>query len=82
MVFALIPMFVLSGLGGAWVPLEIMPDGFQQIARVTPLAFVVEGFQDIIIRDLGLEAVLLNITVLIAYSLVFFAIAAWRFRYE
>ena len=81
-VFAMIPMFVLSGLGGAWVPLEIMPDGFQQIARVTPLAFVVEGFQDIIIRDLGLEAVLLNIAVLLAYSLVFFALAAWRFRYE
>lgn len=81
-VFAMIPMFVLSGLGGAWVPMEIMPEGFQQFARLTPLAFVVEGFQDIIIRDLGIESVILNLVVLIAYALVFFAIAAWIFRYE
>jgi ABC-type multidrug transport system permease subunit len=81
-VFAMIPMFVLSGLGGAWVPMELTPEGFQQIARFTPLAFVMDGFQDIIIRGLGLEAVVLNIVILLAYSLVFFAIGAWRFRYE
>ncbi len=81
-VFAMIPMFVLSGLGGAWVPLQIMPEGFQQFARLTPLAFVVEGFQDILIRDLGLEAVILNIAALLAFAFVVFALAAWRFRYE
>ncbi|MGD2077468.1 MAG: ABC transporter permease, partial [Chloroflexota bacterium] len=40
MIMALIPMFILAGLGGAWVPLEIMPEGFQQFARLTPLAWV------------------------------------------
>ncbi|MGB3715292.1 MAG: ABC transporter permease [Candidatus Promineifilaceae bacterium] len=81
-VFAMIPMFVLSALGGAWVPMELTPEGFQQVARLTPLAFVMDGFQDIIIRDLGLEALVLNIVILLAYALVFFAIGAWRFRYE
>lgn len=81
-VFAMIPMFVLAGLGGAWVPMEIMPEGFQQFARLTPLAFVMDGFQDILIRDQGLEAVILNVVVLLAFAVVLFAFAAWRFKYE
>jgi len=82
LVFAMIPMFVLSGLGGAWVPMEIMPEGFRQFARLTPLAFVMDGFQDILIRDQGLEAVILNVVVLLAFAVVLFAFAAWRFKYE
>ena len=39
-VFSLIPMFILSGFGGAWVPLEVMPEAFGQFARLTPLAWV------------------------------------------
>ncbi len=81
-VFAMIPMFVLSGFGGAWVPLEITPEAFQQIARLTPLAFVVDGFQDIIIRGLGFQEVLLNILILLLYAVILFIFAAWRFRYE
>lgn len=81
-VFALIPMFVLAALGGAWAPLEITPIGFQRIARITPIAWVMEGFQDIVIRGQGLEAVWVAAVVLTAYALVLFAIAVWRFRYE
>lgn len=81
-VFALIPMFVLAALGGAWAPLEITPIGFQRIARLTPIAWVMEGFQDIVIRGQGLEGVWVAAAVLTAYALVLFAIAVWRFRYE
>ena len=81
-VFALIPMFVLAALGGAWVPLEFTPEGFQQIARLTPLAWVIDGFQDIVVRGQGLEAIWLAAVVLIAYALVLFTLAVWRFRYE
>ena len=82
MIMSLIPMFILAGLGGAWVPLEIMPAGFQQFARLTPLAWVMTGFQDIIIRGLGLETVWLPALVLVAYAIVFFMLGVWRFRVE
>ena len=65
-VFALIPMFVLAGLGGAWVPLEIVPENVQRIASLTPVAWIMDGFQNIILRGLGLESVLLAAAVLIA----------------
>jgi ABC-2 type transport system permease protein len=81
-VFALIPMFLLAGLGGAWVPLEIMPEGVRQIAALTPVAWIMGGFQNIILRGLGLESVLLAAGVLVAYSLMLVGFAVWRFRFE
>lgn len=81
-VFSIIPMFVLSGIGGAWVPLEVTPPAFQQIARFTPLAWVIDGYKDILIRGQGLEAVAPSLLVLGAYAVVLFALAVWRFRIE
>ena len=81
-IFALIPMFVLAGLGGAWGPLEITPENFQQIARLTPVAWIIDGFQDIIIRGQGLEAVWLSSVVLLGYAGILFVFAIWRFRFE
>lgn len=37
--FSLIPMFIFSGLGGAWVPLEITGETFQKIGHVSPVAW-------------------------------------------
>jgi ABC-2 type transport system permease protein len=81
-IYSLIPMFILAGLGGAWVPLEVMPAGFQQFARLTPLAWVMTGFQDILIRGQGLETVWLPALVLVGYGVVFFILGVWRFRVE
>ncbi|HSG17877.1 MAG TPA: ABC transporter permease [Anaerolineae bacterium] len=81
-VYSLIPMFILSGFGGAWVPLEVMPEAFGQIARLTPLAWVITGMQDVIIRGRGLEAIWLPALVLFGYAAVFFILGVWRFRIE
>jgi ABC-2 type transport system permease protein len=81
-IFSLVPMFILSGLGGAWMPLEFTPTTVQNIGRLTPLAWMIDGFKDIIIRGQGLEAVMGGTAVLLAYGLVFWLLAAWRFRFE
>jgi ABC-2 type transport system permease protein len=81
-IFALVPMFILSGLGGAWMPLEFTPAIFQRIAYVTPLAWVIDGYKDIIVRGLGVEAVLAAVAVLLAYTIGLFALAVWRFRFD
>jgi ABC-2 type transport system permease protein len=81
-VYSLIPMFILSGFGGAWVPLDVMPEAFGQIARVTPLAWVITGMQDVIVRGQGLEAIWLPALVLVGYAAVFFILGVWRFRFE
>ncbi len=81
-IFSLLPMFVLAGLGGAWVPLEFTPAAFQKIAHLTPLAWAMEGLQDIIVRGQGLPAVLPALAVLLAYALALLILAVWRFRFE
>jgi len=81
-VFSLLPMFLLSGFGGAWMPLEFTPESFQRVARLTPLAWAMDGFQDIIVRGQGLAAVLPAVGALLAYTLVLMGLAVWRFRSE
>jgi len=81
-IFSLIPMFVLSGLGGAWVPLDVTGETFQTIGHVSPVAWAMDGFKNILIRGLGIESVLLPAGMLLAYGIVFFGLAVWRFRFE
>jgi ABC-2 type transport system permease protein len=79
-IFSLVPMFVLSGLGGAWVPLEYTGAAFQAIGHVSPVAWAMDGFKNITARGLGFNSVLLPAAALIGYAILFFGLAMWRFR--
>jgi len=76
--FSIIPMFVFSGLGGAWVPLEVTGEAFQIIGHLTPVAWAMDGFKNVIVRGFGLDSVLLPAGALTVYAVLFFALAAWR----
>jgi ABC-2 type transport system permease protein len=78
-IFSLVPMFLLAGLGGAWVPLEATGPAFQAIGHVSPVAWAMDGFKNVIARGLGLGSVLLPASALIGYGVLFFGIAVWRF---
>jgi linearmycin/streptolysin S transport system permease protein len=79
-IFSLIPMFVFAGLGGAWVPLEVTGPTFQAIGHLSPVAWGMDGFENILARGLGFESVLLPTMALIGYAIVFFVLAVLRFR--
>ena len=81
-IFALLLMFVLSGLGGAWMPLEFTGPTFQAVGHLLPTAWAMDGIQNIIMRGLGLESVLLPAGIMLAYGVAFFALAVWRFKFE
>jgi ABC-2 type transport system permease protein len=81
-VFSLIPMFVLSGLGGAWMPLEFTGESFQKVAYLTPLAWSTTAFKNIIERGQGLESVLMPVAIILGFAVVAFGLAAWRFKFE
>jgi len=78
-IFSLIPMFVLAGLGGAWVSLEVTGAAFQAIGHLSPIAWALDGFKNVIVRGLGVESVLLPAAALIGYAVLFFGLATWRF---
>jgi len=79
---SLVPMFILSALGGAWVPLEFTPETYQRIAFLTPVAWMMDGYKDILVRGQGVEAVSPALLALLAYAAVLLALAVWRFRFD
>lgn len=81
-IFSMIPMFILSGLGGAWMPLEVTGEAFQTIGHLLPTAWAMDGIQNIIVRGLGLESALLPSGIMLAYAVALFALAVWRFKFE
>jgi ABC-2 type transport system permease protein len=78
--FSLIPMFVFSGLGGAWVPLEVTGATFRAIGHLSPVAWGMDGFENIVVRGLGFESAWMPALMLFVYALGFFMLAVWRFR--
>jgi ABC-2 type transport system permease protein len=73
--FSLLAMFVFSALGGAWVPLEIMGPAFQNIGRLSPVAWGMAGFKEILVRGGGVADVLIPAMVLLAYGVFFLLLA-------
>ncbi len=72
----------MSALGGAWWPLEIVPDWLQTVGKLSPIYWAMSGFQDIITRGWGVTAVLPEVLVLLGFTAVFLGIGLWRFKYE
>jgi ABC-type multidrug transport system permease subunit len=78
-ILALIPMFLFSGLGGAWVPLDILGEQVQQISRFTPIYWIMTGFREILLRGGKLSDIHVSLLALIAFSVLFFVPAVVLF---
>ena len=79
---SLISMFVFAAMGGAWFPLEVAGKAFATVGHIMPTAWAMDGFQNILIRGLEFQSVLLPAGILLLYALAFFGLAIWRFRFE
>lgn len=82
LMFGMLSMFLLTALAGAWFPLEMTGETFATIGHITPTAWAMDGFQNLILRGQGLESVLLSVAIILAYALLCFIVAVRRFRYE
>ena len=72
----------LAPLGGAWWPLEIVPDFMQTLGHLSPVAWAMDGFHDLIWFNGGIGDVLPEIGVLLAAAAVLFVIGVRSFKYE
>jgi ABC-2 type transport system permease protein len=79
---SLLLAITLAPLGGAWWPMEVVPDFMRVIGHISPIAWAMDGYNALIFKNGDLQAVLLPILVLLAIALVCFAIGVWRFRYD
>jgi ABC-2 type transport system permease protein len=79
---AVLLAITLSALGGMMVPVFLMPGFMKTMSLFTPHAWALSGYHDVMIRGLGVSAVLGEAGVLLGFSVLFFLIALWRFRFE
>lgn len=75
-------LLTLSAVGGCFVPRFIMPDWLRAVGLVTPHAWALDAYQDLLVRGYGLLEVLPEVGALAAFAGVFFGIGVWRFRFE
>jgi ABC-2 type transport system permease protein len=73
---------VFALMGGCWYPLELFPPAIQNIVKVLPTTWAMQGMLDLVLRGGGLQDVLPKAGVLLGFAAIFFSVGVWRFRYE
>lgn len=70
----------LAAIGGCMVPIEVFPDTMQTIAKLTPHAWGVDAFAELVRRDGTIVDILPQLGVLAAFAVVLFVLASWRLQ--
>jgi ABC-2 type transport system permease protein len=71
---------ILGLLGGTMVPAEVFPDAMRTLSHVTPHAWAMEAFHQLLLDGGGLADVLLQVAVLLGFAGVVLTLAIFRFR--
>jgi ABC-2 type transport system permease protein len=75
-------MMIAAPLGGAWWPLEIVPDFMKTIGHISPIAWGMDAFHEMMFYGGSVMDILPMLGVLLGMTVVFFAFGVWNFRYE
>jgi ABC-2 type transport system permease protein len=80
--FAMAGMVLFGAIGGALVPISVLPDWARAIAPAVPTYWVMRGFRSVILDGRGLGAVIAPIAVLGAMTVLFAVAALRRMRFD
>ena len=79
---AILATLLLVMLGGAWVPSFVFPAWLQTASLFVPTRWAIDGLDAMTWRGLPLDAAVLPVAVMLAFTAVFAAIAIARFEWE
>jgi ABC-2 type transport system permease protein len=80
--FAILLTLVCGMLGGSWWPLEITSPAMQTAAKFTPVYWGLDGFNQLISYGQRLDAVWINVLVLLGIAGISLLLGTLLFRYE
>jgi ABC-type multidrug transport system permease subunit len=69
-----------SALGGLWWPQSIQPEWMQRISPIVFTTWAMRGMNDLVLRDRGLDSMVVPVSVLVLYGVVAMAIGLWLYR--
>jgi ABC-2 type transport system permease protein len=70
----------LAALGGCMFPIELFSPTMQQVAHLTPHAWALDGFAELVRRDGTIVDILPELGVLLGFAVVLITLATWRLR--
>jgi ABC-2 type transport system permease protein len=70
----------LAALGGCMLPIELFSPTMTRVAHLTPHAWALDGFAELVRRDGTVADILPELGVLTVYAAVLLVLAAWRLR--
>ena len=73
---------ILAPLGGAWWPLDIVPEFMRIAGHLSPIAWAMDGFKDLLFYNGSLVDIFPEVAALLIFALAFTSIAVWNFSYE
>lgn len=79
---ALFASLTLAPLGGAWWPLSVTPAWMQTIGQLSPVYWVMTGFNALFYTGAGFDGILTPVAVLLGMTALFFAVGVARFKVE
>lgn len=72
----------LAPLGGAWWPLEIVPDFMKTVGHLSPVSWAMDAFQEMMFYNGGVIDILPMLGALLIMAAVFFGFGVFNFKYE
>ena len=75
-------VLVLGGISGCLMPRDQMPEQMQRISQITPHAWALDAYQELLVQTPHLPNVFLACGVLTAFGLVFIGVAWWVLRLD
>jgi ABC-2 type transport system permease protein len=73
-------VMIVSALGGCWWPLFMEPRWLQRLAHLTITGWAMDGLNDLLLRDRGLDEVLPTLAALLAYGIGCLAVGSRLYR--
>ncbi|WP_449389094.1 ABC transporter permease [Chryseobacterium lineare] len=78
--FGATSVVVLAAVGGIWVPVFLMPEFMQTIAKFSPMNWGLNAYYDIILRNSGIAGIAKEITFLFLFYVAMVAISLFYER--
>lgn len=73
--FGSVSVVIAAALGGIMIPVYVMPRYMQEISRISPLAWGLNAFQDVLVRGAGLGSVSREMALLLGFFIVTITVA-------
>jgi ABC-2 type transport system permease protein len=73
-------VMAFSALGGCWWPQSMQPEWMSRLGNAVFTTWAMRGLNDLILRERGLDAIMLPATVLLAYGAVTLSLGVHLFR--